>query len=74
MLEVWANLDLQLPLSRVAAEARRAERLGFDMLCVPDLMHDGIARNAWRRDSMRWAWWSPIGCPGCCRRASTRSC
>lgn len=43
MLEVWANLDLSLPLSRVADEARRAERLGYDVLCVPDLVHDGIA-------------------------------
>jgi probable F420-dependent oxidoreductase len=43
MLEVWANLDLHLPLSRVAEAAKRAERLGYDALCVPDLVHDGIA-------------------------------
>lgn len=43
MLETWANLDLYLPLSRVADEARRAERLGYDVLSVPDLVHDGIA-------------------------------
>lgn len=42
-MEAWANLDLSLPLSRVAEEARRAERLGYDVLCVPDLVHDGIA-------------------------------
>ena len=43
MLEVWANLDLHTPLSEVADVARRAERLGYDVLCVPDLVHDGIA-------------------------------
>lgn len=43
MLEAWANLDLDLPLSRVAEASRRAERLGYDVLCVPDLVHDGIA-------------------------------
>ncbi|MFK7894600.1 MAG: TIGR03617 family F420-dependent LLM class oxidoreductase [Myxococcota bacterium] len=45
MLEVWANLDLYLPLSRVAEEAHRAEKLGYDVLCVPDLVHDGIAAS-----------------------------
>ena len=43
MFEVWANLDLQCPLSKVAEEAQRAEALGFDVLAVPDLIHDGIA-------------------------------
>jgi probable F420-dependent oxidoreductase len=42
-MQAWANLDLSLPLSRVAEEARRAERLGYDVLCIPDLVHDGIA-------------------------------
>lgn len=46
MDEVWANLDLYLPLSRVAEEAQRAERLGYDVLSVPDLVHDGIAAAA----------------------------
>jgi len=42
-MQAWANLDLSTPLSRVADEARRAERLGYDVLCIPDLVHDGIA-------------------------------
>ena len=46
MLEAWANLDLYTPLPRVADEARRIEALGFDVLCVPDLVHDGIAAAA----------------------------
>lgn len=46
MLEAWANLDLYTPLSRVAEEARRIEALGYDALCVPDLVHDGIAAAA----------------------------
>ena len=46
MLEAWANLDLYTPLSRVAEEARRVEAMGFDVLCVPDLVHDGIAAAA----------------------------
>lgn len=46
MLEVWANLDLNLPLARVAETARRAERLGYDVLAIPDLVHDGIAACA----------------------------
>ena len=46
MLEAWANLDLYTPLGRVGAEARRVEALGYDVLCVPDLVHDGIAAAA----------------------------
>lgn len=46
MLEVWANLDIQLPLARVPEAARRAERLGYDVLAVPDLVHDGPAAAA----------------------------
>ena len=46
MLEAWANLDLYTPLSRVGDEARRIEAMGFDTLCVPDLVHDGIAASA----------------------------
>ncbi len=46
MEEIWANLDIHLPLSRVAAEAGRAEALGYDVLSVPDLVHDGIAAAA----------------------------
>lgn len=46
MPQVWANLDLGTPLADVAAAARRIEVLGFDALCVPDLVHDGIAAAA----------------------------
>ena len=46
MLEAWANLDLYTPLTKVGTEARRIEALGFDALCVPDLVHDGIAAAA----------------------------
>jgi probable F420-dependent oxidoreductase len=46
MFEVRANLDLYCPLSKIAAEAQRAEELGFDVLSVPDLIHDGIAAAA----------------------------
>lgn len=43
MFEVWANLDLGLPLARVAEQARRVEALGYDGVALPDLVHDGIA-------------------------------
>ncbi|MDJ0788159.1 MAG: TIGR03617 family F420-dependent LLM class oxidoreductase [Myxococcota bacterium] len=40
---VHAPMDQRLPLSRVAAHARRAEALGYDGLNVPDAVHDGLA-------------------------------
>jgi probable F420-dependent oxidoreductase len=46
VFEVWANLDLALPLSRVPEQARRAEALGYDGVALPDLVHDGIAGAA----------------------------
>ena len=46
MLEAWANIDLYVPLSRIPEEARRIEALGYDVLSVPDLVHDGIAAAA----------------------------
>ena len=45
-MEIWTVLDISLPLSRIAQEARRAEALGFDFVAVPDLIHDGIAAAA----------------------------
>ena len=39
---VYATMDQRLPLSRVAAHARRAEALGYDGLNVPDSVHDGL--------------------------------
>jgi probable F420-dependent oxidoreductase len=46
MFEVWSTLDISLPLSEVAARARRVEALGYDGLAIPDLVHDGIAAAA----------------------------
>jgi probable F420-dependent oxidoreductase len=40
---VYATLDQRMPLSGVAAHARRAEALGYDGLNVPDAVHDGLA-------------------------------
>lgn len=40
---VYAPTDQRMPLSRVAAHARRVEALGFDGLSVPDAVHDGLA-------------------------------
>jgi probable F420-dependent oxidoreductase len=46
MFRVYATMDQRLPLSRVAAHARRAEDLGYDGLNVPDAVHDGLAAAA----------------------------
>jgi probable F420-dependent oxidoreductase len=35
-------MDQRMPLSRVADHARRAEALGYDGLCVPEAVHDGL--------------------------------
>jgi probable F420-dependent oxidoreductase len=40
---VYATMDQRMPLSKVAAHARRAEALGYDGLAVPEAVHDGIA-------------------------------
>lgn len=40
---VYATMSQQLPLSKVAAHARRAEALGYDGLNVPEAVHDGLA-------------------------------
>ena len=53
VFEVWANLDLYCPLSKVPEAAQRAEALGFDVLSVPDLIHDGIAAAALAAHSTR---------------------
>ncbi len=42
MLQVYASMDQRLPLSQVAAHARRAEALGYDGLGVPEAVHDGL--------------------------------
>lgn len=40
---VYCSMDERMPLSQVAAHARRAESLGYDGLCVPEAVHDGLA-------------------------------
>jgi len=42
MFRVYATMDQRLPLSKVAAHAQRAEALGYDGLCVPEAVHDGL--------------------------------
>lgn len=42
MAEVWASIDLALPLARIGEHARRAEALGFDGVMTPDVMTDGF--------------------------------
>ncbi len=39
---VYAPMDQRMPLSAVATHARRAERLGYDGLAVPESVHDGL--------------------------------
>jgi probable F420-dependent oxidoreductase len=39
---VYATMDQRMPLSGVAAHAKRAEALGYDGLNVPDSVHDGL--------------------------------
>ncbi|MCZ6462914.1 MAG: TIGR03617 family F420-dependent LLM class oxidoreductase [Proteobacteria bacterium] len=42
MFQVYATMDQRMPLSQVAAYARRVESLGYDGLCVPEAAHDGL--------------------------------
>jgi probable F420-dependent oxidoreductase len=42
VFRVWATTDPRLPLSAVAAHARRVEALGYDGLMVPEAVHDGL--------------------------------
>lgn len=43
---VYATMDQRMPLSQVAAHARRAEALGYDGLAVPESVHDALAAAA----------------------------
>lgn len=43
---VYAKTGTRLRLSDVAAHARRAERLGYDGLAVPEAVHDALAAAA----------------------------
>jgi probable F420-dependent oxidoreductase len=42
VVQVWASLDLALPLSGIPDGARRAEAMGFDGVMAPDVMTDGF--------------------------------
>ncbi len=39
---VYATMDQRMGLDSVEAHARRVEALGYDGLCVPDAVHDGL--------------------------------
>jgi probable F420-dependent oxidoreductase len=39
---VYATMDQRMGLDAVEAHARRVEALGYDGLCVPDAVHDGL--------------------------------
>jgi probable F420-dependent oxidoreductase len=41
-MKVYASMDQRMPLSDVEGHARRVEALGYDGLCVPDAVHDGL--------------------------------
>jgi probable F420-dependent oxidoreductase len=43
---VYATMPERLALSRVAEHARRAEAMGYDGLCVPEAVHDGLSAAA----------------------------
>lgn len=45
-LEVWAPMDQRTALGDVPAHARRAERLGYSGLLVPEAVHDGLLAAA----------------------------
>jgi probable F420-dependent oxidoreductase len=42
-MQVVAGMDPRMPLSQVAPYARRVEGLGYDVLHVPETIHDGFA-------------------------------
>jgi probable F420-dependent oxidoreductase len=41
-MQVFATMSERMSLSEVEAHARRVEALGYDGLCVPDAIHDGL--------------------------------
>ncbi len=41
-MEVWLSLDMNLELADLAAQARRAEALGCDVITVADVAHDAL--------------------------------
>jgi probable F420-dependent oxidoreductase len=41
-MQVFASMDQRMGLAEVEAHARRVEALGYDGLCIPDAVHDGL--------------------------------
>ena len=41
-MDVYASMDVRLPLSQLPGHAKRAERLGYSGLNVPEAVHDGL--------------------------------
>jgi len=41
-MQVYASMDQRMSLGDVEAYAQRVEALGYDGLCVPDAVHDGL--------------------------------
>lgn len=41
-MKVYATMDQRMGLGEIEAHARRVEALGYDGLCVPDAVHDGL--------------------------------
>ena len=41
-MRVYATMDQRMGLDAVEAHARRVEAMGYDGLCVPDAVHDGL--------------------------------
>ncbi|MGE4605183.1 MAG: TIGR03617 family F420-dependent LLM class oxidoreductase [Myxococcota bacterium] len=46
MFRVFATTEQRMPLSQIAQHARRAEKLGYDGLNVPEAVHDGLLAAA----------------------------
>jgi probable F420-dependent oxidoreductase len=42
LFRVFATTDQRMPLSQIAQHARRAEKLGYDGLNIPEAVHDGL--------------------------------
>jgi probable F420-dependent oxidoreductase len=41
-MRVFASMDQRMGLADVESHARRVESLGYDGLCIPDALHDGL--------------------------------
>ncbi|MDG2306604.1 MAG: TIGR03617 family F420-dependent LLM class oxidoreductase [Candidatus Binatia bacterium] len=43
---IYANTNQRIPLADIAEHARRAERIGYDGLNVPEAVHDGLLASS----------------------------